>query len=149
MKNLVFLSLLFISAKTCTIERTGQMVFVTNNTDSVLYFPYSYKDSLSLLPYRYYMDTIKLDNKLRVVPPMERVEPHSTSIVTGKYPIRNSLRDSGASSLKLFVIKESNMKKYKWEDICKCGLYEGKIVIPIEKFSQGDSVKVQYPECEK
>lgn len=121
------------------------MVFVTNNTDSVLYFPDSYKDSLSLLPYRYYMDTFKADNVFRIISPMERVEPHSTSIVTFKYPIGNSLRDSGENSLKLFVIKESTMKKYKWEDICKYGLYEKKIVIPIEKFSEGDSVKVQYP----
>ena len=124
------------------------MLYIYNYTNDAMYVYYSSKESIQLEPK---LKVLKLDHytfidkngnrRDTVVYPDYRIESHSYSVfhddgihVVGKFrPFLNK------DYVNFFFIKESTMRSYTWEEICKKQLYEKKI-----KYSYKELEKLHY-----
>jgi len=147
MKKNIFLLVVLALHGCITYDPPKKSLEIYNYTDEAIYVYFSSTDSLQITPKLVLFYNIsglgndenneKIDT---VVNPDYRINAHNYSY----------LRESSTSSTKwipfrdkdyvvFFFIKESTMKKFSWEEICKRQLYEKK-----DKYSYKELEKLHY-----
>ena len=147
MKKNIFLLVVLALYGCITYDPPKKSLEIYNYTDEAVYVCFSSTDSLQISPklvlfytlsgLGYDENNVKIDT---IVSPDYRINAHNYSY----------LRESSTSSTKwipfrdkdyvvFFFIKESTMKKFSWEEICKRQLYEKKV-----KYSYKELEKLHY-----
>jgi hypothetical protein len=99
---------------------------VFNNTYSVLYVAYSFSDSLGNGNPLVLYEEVIIDNKKILRYPCYRIDADSVGCIG--IPGRESLLlRCDDNILRLFIILESTMRDYSWEEICEKQMYVKKL----------------------
>jgi hypothetical protein len=129
MKKILIVSLLLFG---CFYEPHQELVF-HNNTPSAIYVATSCLDSLTIDLHLSLFDTIKSESfetngkcLCNIQSPNYRINAY-LYVRNGLY-IKNLFISSCVDKkIRFFFIKESIMRKYSWNEICKYQLYEKKL----------------------
>ena len=135
-KALFCLILLMIILSSCIFRKPLPSEFVIqNNSDSAIYVYVTYNDSLPSYPTLKLFDTIfeqkhnkNIDN---VISPSYRINAYSSNIDNHSGNL-NIIENSNAhliNNLKIYIIKESIMRRRSWREIHIKQMYEKKVLL--------------------
>ena len=149
-KNLCILLLLntFLLSSCAFDPPSKSMLDIYNYTDDAIYVYYTSSESIQLKPK---LELFLLDRSVRINKygnrldticyPDYRINPHSYTVFhdDGIHAVGKFRPYPDKDYVNFFFIKESTMRSYTWEEICKKQLYERKV-----KYTYRDLDKMQY-----